>query len=85
MGTYNEFFLVKYYMPEAERSSVKIVRIPFEGAERKQPRVVILSPTVPSADVTEIRRQYPQVAGQYKNVLVVSRPKAEVRAGPPGC
>jgi len=85
VGTYNEFFLVKYYMPEAQRSTVKIVRIPFEGAERKQPKVVILSPTVPPADVTEIRRQYPQVAGQYKNVLVVSRPKAGVRAGPPGC
>jgi hypothetical protein len=74
VGTYNEFFLVEYYMPEAERSTVKIVRIPFEGSERKAPRVVILSPTVPSAYVTEIRRQYSQVAGQYKNVLVVSRP-----------
>lgn len=85
VGTYNEFFLVKYYMPEAQRSTVKIIRIPYEGSERKAPRVVILSPTVPSADVAEIERQYPQVAGKYKNVIVVSRPKAGVRSGPPGC
>jgi hypothetical protein len=84
VGTYNEFFLVKYYMPESVRSIVKIVRIPFEGAERKAPWVVILSPTVPPADVTEIERQYPQVAGKYKNVLVVSRPKPGVRTAPPG-
>src|SRR5258708_28160179 len=51
VGTYNEFFLVEYYMPEAERSTVKVVRIPFEGVERKAPQVVILSPTVPAADV----------------------------------
>jgi hypothetical protein len=85
VGTYNEFFLVEYYMPESERRIVKIVRIPFDGVERKAPRVVILSPTVPPADVAEIERQYPQVAGKYKNVIVVSRPKAGVRAGPPGC
>jgi hypothetical protein len=83
VGTYNEFFLVEYYMPESERSAVKVIRIPFEGAERKAPRVVILSPTVPPADVTEIRRQYPQVAGDYKNVLVVSRPGAGVPAASP--
>ncbi len=85
VGTYNEFFLVKYYMPEAQRSTVKVVRIPFDGSERKTPRVVILSPTVPPADVAEIRRQYPVVAGDYKNVLVVSRPKPGVRTAPPGC
>jgi hypothetical protein len=85
VGTYNEFFLVEYYMPESERSAVKVIRIPFEGVERKAPRVVILSPTVPPADVTEIRRQYPQVAGEYKNVLVVSRPGARVPAASPGC
>ena len=85
VGTYNEFFLVEYYMPEAERSTVKVVRIPFEGVERKAPQVVILSPTVPAADVTEIERQYPEVAGKYKNVIVVSRPKAGVRTTEPGC
>ena len=83
VGTYNQFFMVEYYMPESERSIVKIVRIPFEGAERKAPRVVILSPTVPPADVTEILRQYPLVAGKYKNVLVVSRPEPAFRPASP--
>jgi hypothetical protein len=83
VGTFNEFFLVEYYMPESERRIVKVVRIPFEGAERKAPRVVIVSPTVPPADVSEIRREYPQVVGKYKNVLVVSRPGTGVPASSP--
>jgi uncharacterized membrane protein len=85
IGTYNEYYLVKYYMPEDQRRTVKIVRVPFEGAERKQPRVVILSPTVAPAEVTELRREYPVLAGKYKNVIVVSRPKVRIRTAPKGC
>lgn len=85
VGTYNEYYLVKYYMPEDQRRTVKIVRVPFEGAERKAPRVVILSPTVAPAEATELRREYSVLAGKFKNVIVVSRPKAGLRTAPKGC
>jgi len=76
IGACHEYYLVSYYIPAAQRDSVKLVRIPFHGAESEAPRVVIVSPTVAPAEIAEIRREYPLVVARFRNVLVVSRPDA---------
>jgi hypothetical protein len=75
VGASSEYYLVSYYMPAAQRSTVKIIRFPFDDTERKAPRVVILSPTVSPEEAAEIRREYPVVVGKFKNITVVSRPE----------
>ncbi len=79
LGTYNEYYLISYYIPAAERDSVQVIRLPFRGAESEAPPVAIVSPTVAPAQFAEIRRQYPVVVGKFKNVTVVSRPEAGVQ------
>jgi hypothetical protein len=76
VGAGREYYLISYYMPAAQRRTVKIVRLPFQGAERKAPRVVIISPTVPGKEKAEIRRAYPVTVAKFKNVRVVARLKA---------
>ena len=76
IGACHEYYLVSYYIPAVQRDSVKLVRIPFHGAESEAPRVVIVSPTVAPAEIAEIRREYPLVVARFRNVLVVSRPDA---------
>jgi hypothetical protein len=61
-------------MPEARRNTVKIVRFPFNEAEKKAPRVVILSPTASPKEAAKIRLEYPVVVARFKNITVVSRP-----------
>jgi mannosyltransferase len=75
VGASNEYYLVSYYMPAAQRRTVKIVRFPFDDTDRKAPRVVILSPTVSPEEAAEIRREYPVVVAKFKNITVVSRPE----------
>ena len=82
VGASSEYYLVSYYMPAAQRRTVKIVRFPFDEAERKTPRVVILSPTVPPEEAAEIRREYPVVVAKLKNITVVSRPERCPRKAP---
>jgi len=84
VGVCREYYLVSYYLPAAERNSVQLVRFPFRGAESNAPRVVIVSPTVPPAQVAEIRREYPVVVAKFKNVMVVSRPEARAQNAPAG-
>jgi hypothetical protein len=62
----------------AQRDSVQIVRIPLKGIESNGPPVVIVSPNAPPEQVAEIRREYPVVVSQVRNVTVVSRPEAGV-------
>jgi hypothetical protein len=76
VGASSEYYLISYYMPAAERRTVRIIRFPFDHAERKPPRVVILSPTASAEAAAEIRREYPVVVAKFKNVTVVSRPEA---------
>jgi uncharacterized membrane protein len=76
IGACHEYYLVSYYIPAAQRDSVKLVRIPFHGAEGEAPRVVIVSPTVAPAEIAEIRQEYPLEVARFRNVLVVSRPDA---------
>lgn len=75
VGASSEVYLVSYYMPAANRRTVKIVRFPFDEAEHKAPRVVILSPTVSPEEAAAIRREYPIIVGKFKNITVVSRPE----------
>jgi hypothetical protein len=82
IGTSNEYYLVSYYMPAARRHTVRIVRVPFDGSERKEPRVAILSPTASSGETSEIRREYPVVVARFKNITVVSRTKGCLRKAP---
>ena len=82
VGVYNEWYLVSYYMPAAQRDSVQVVRIPFHGTGSEAPRVAIISPTVAPAQIVEIRREYPVVVARFKNVIVVSRPEAGVQNAP---
>jgi hypothetical protein len=82
IGTSNEYYLVSYYMPAARRHTVRIVRVPFGGSERKEPRVAILSPTASAGETSEIRREYPVVVARFKNITVVSRPKGCLRKAP---
>jgi hypothetical protein len=82
VGFYNERYLVSYYIPAAQRDSVQVVRIPFEGTGSEAPRVAIISPTVAPAEVAEIRREYPVVVARFKNVTVVSRPGSGVQNAP---
>src|SRR5208282_844005 len=82
VGAVNEYYMVSYYMPSAQRDSVQIVRIPFHGTASEAPRVVIVSPTVAPAQLAEIRRDYPVVVAKFKNVTVVSRPEAGVHSAP---
>ena len=82
VGASSEVYLVNYYMPAANRRSVKIVRFPFDGAERKAPRVVILSPTVSPEEAAAIRRQYPIIISKFKNITVVSRPEGCLQKAP---
>ncbi len=74
IGASSEYYLVSYYMPEARRNTVKIVRFPFNEAEKKAPRVVILSPTASPKEAAKIRLEYPVVVARFKNITVVSRP-----------
>ena len=76
VGAGREYYLISYYMPTAQRRTVKILRLPFEGAEKKAPRVVIISPTVPGKEKAEIRREYPVTVADFKDISVVARPKA---------
>ena len=82
VGASSEVYLVSYYMPAANRRTVKIVRFPFEEAERKAPRVVILSPTVSPEEAAAIRREYPIVVSRFKNITVVSRPEGCLQKAP---
>jgi mannosyltransferase len=82
VGASSEYYLISYYMPAAQRSTVKIIRFPFDDTQRKAPRVVILSPTVPPEEAAEIRREYPVVVAKFKNITVVSRPEACLRKAP---
>jgi uncharacterized membrane protein len=76
VGASNEYYLISYYMPAAQRRTVKIIRFPFDVTERKAPRVVILSTTVSTEEAAQIRREYPVVVAKFKNITVVSRPDA---------
>ena len=76
VGASSEYYLVSYYMPAAQRRTVRIIRFPFDDAERKPPRVVILSPTASPEKAAEIRREYPVVVAKFKDITVVSRPEA---------
>jgi mannosyltransferase len=76
IGVCRGFYQVSYYIPAAHRDSVQIVRIPLNGIETNGPPVVIVSPNAPPEQVAEIRREYPVVVSQVKNVTVVSRPEA---------
>ena len=76
VGASSEYYLVSYYMPAAQRGTVRIIRFPFDDAERKPPRVVILSPTASPEKAAEIRREYPVVVAKFKDITVVSRPEA---------
>jgi mannosyltransferase len=82
IGISNEYYLVSYYIPAARRHTVRIVRVPFDGSERKEPRVAILSPTASSGETSEIRREYPVVVARFKNITVVSRQKGCLRKAP---
>jgi hypothetical protein len=74
IGACHDFYLVSYYLPAQERGSVQVIRVPTRGPAEKDPRVVIVSPTVAKPRVDELRREYPEVDGNYKNILVLSRP-----------
>jgi len=78
IGVCRGFYLVSYYIPAAQRDSVQIIRIPLSGIENNGPPVVIVSPNAPPEQVAEIRREYPVVVSQVKNVTVVSRPETGV-------
>jgi len=80
IGTYNEYYLISYYIPAPDRGSVQLVRLPFHGNESDAPHVAIVSPTAAPAQIVEIRRDYPVVVGKFKNVTVVSRPEAGMQA-----
>jgi mannosyltransferase len=82
VGASSEYYLISYYMPAAQRRTVKIIRFPFDDTERKAPRVVILSPTVSPEEAAEIRREYPVVVAKFKNITVVSRPEGCLRKAP---
>lgn len=82
VGAFHEYYIVSYYIPVAQRDSVQVVRFPFHGADSEAPLVVVVSPTVAPAQVAEIRREYPQVVGTFKNVLVLARPVAAVQNVP---
>jgi hypothetical protein len=80
VGVSHEYYLVSYYMPVARRE--QLVRVPFNGAEKEAPRVVIISETLAPAQVTEVRRAYPVVVARFKNVTVVSRLQAGMQILP---
>ncbi|HEY9157238.1 hypothetical protein [Candidatus Binatus sp.] len=82
VGASHDYYLVSYYVSAAQWDNLQIVRIPFHGAESEAPRVAIISPTAPPAQVAEIRREYPVVVARFKNVIVVSRPEAGVQNAP---
>jgi len=82
VGASSEYYLVSYYMPATQRRTVRIIRFPFDDAERKPPRVVILSPTASPEEAAEIRRDYPVIVAKFKNITVVSRPEACPRKAP---
>ena len=82
VGASSEVYLVSYYMPAANRRTVKIVRFPFDEAEHKAPRVVILSPTVSPEEAAAIRREYPIIVSKFKNITVVSRPAGCLQKAP---
>jgi hypothetical protein len=82
VGASGEYYLVSYYMPAAQRRTVRIVRFPFDEGEKKAPRVVILSPTVSPEEAAAIRREYPVVVAKFKNITVVSRPEACLQKAP---
>lgn len=75
VGACHEYYLISYYISTVSHDHVQLVRIPFHGGEGDEPRLAIVSPTVPPAEIAEVRREYPLVAARFKNVLVVSRPE----------
>ncbi len=76
IGACHDYYLVSYYTSMADRDGVQVVRIPFHGTEGEAPRVVVVSPTAPPAQVAEIRHDYPVVVARFKNVVVMSRSEA---------
>jgi hypothetical protein len=73
IGACHDFYLVSYYLPANERATVHVIHVRAGGPEDGDPRVVIVSPTVAKLRVEELRSEYPQLAGKFKNVLVLSR------------
>jgi hypothetical protein len=82
VGASNEYYLISYYIPAAERDSVQVVRVPSHGTGNETPQVVIVAPTLGPAQAAEIRREYPVVVGKFKDVTVVSRPQAGAQKSP---
>jgi hypothetical protein len=76
IGAYREYYLVSYYLPAAERDSVQLVRLHAHRPVNDPPRVAIVAPTVRPGQVEVIRREYPVIVGNFKDVTVVSRPGA---------
>jgi hypothetical protein len=80
VGVCHEFYVVSYYVHRAhgDGDDVRLVRVPLGAEQGHAPRVVIVAPTAPPAQVAGIRREYPAILATFKNVVVAAR------SDPPG-
>ncbi len=72
VGACHDYYLVSYYIGAPQRDGVQVIRIPSHAADGEKPGVVVASPTAASAQIAELRREYPEVA-PIKNILVMWR------------
>ena len=77
IGVCREYYVVSYYVVQAAHGeNVQLIRLPLRGGSEQAPRVAIVAPTASSAEVAEIRSQYPRTLATFKNVVVVARSTA---------
>jgi hypothetical protein len=76
VGVCHQFYVVSYYIHQAHRDDVQVVRVPLRAGREQAPSVVVVAPTAPPAQVAAIRREYPAILATFKNVVVVARADA---------
>jgi hypothetical protein len=72
---------VSYYIGAPSRDRVQVIRIPSHDADRNNTGVVVASPTAATAQIAELRREYPEGAA-VKNILVMWRTIAPKQIAP---
>ena len=72
VGAYHDYFLVSYYLGAPGRDDVQVVRIPTHGAGREDAGVVVAAPTAATAQIAQLRQEFPEVAA-VKNILIMWR------------
>lgn len=81
VGACHDYYLVSYYIGAPQRAQVRVIRVPSHGRDHMDAGVVVASPTAATAQIAELKREYPEVAA-IKNILVMWRTTAPKQIAP---